>query len=258
MGQNFTPIPMGALAVPSTFNNPLGELDAAIGKHNLDATVDPTANDDADDGYGVGSRWVNVATDSAFMCVDATPGAAIWTQLNAAEGGGAVEVIALTVLTEEATTVAFSSIPGDYEVLQLHWLIRDECANDELYVQFNDDTGYSYQHYTRERYDYADIYESISATSLVIASLTGSNINPPASYANPGTLWIPGYAGTTFYKSLHAHVGVFYSSINPNYPSGGVGRWLSTSAITKILLGSTYGYHFEVGSRFVLLGIKGS
>jgi hypothetical protein len=47
-------------------------------RSNRNATVDPTANDDSGDGYAVGSYWVNVTDDKAFVCVDATAASAVW------------------------------------------------------------------------------------------------------------------------------------------------------------------------------------
>jgi hypothetical protein len=39
---------------------------------------DPTVNDDTDDGYGVGRRWLNTTTDAEFVLLDSTAGAAVW------------------------------------------------------------------------------------------------------------------------------------------------------------------------------------
>lgn len=47
-------------------------------KHNLTATTDPTVNDDASQGYSIGSMWVNGSADTIFFCADATVGAAVW------------------------------------------------------------------------------------------------------------------------------------------------------------------------------------
>ena len=54
-------------------------------KHNYSATAAPTTGDDVDDGYGVGSMWVDVTGDAVYFCVDATAGAAVWKQV---DGGG--------------------------------------------------------------------------------------------------------------------------------------------------------------------------
>lgn len=45
----------------------------------FDAIVAPTVNNDNTEGYIVGSRWVNVALDIEYACLDASTGAAFWT-----------------------------------------------------------------------------------------------------------------------------------------------------------------------------------
>jgi hypothetical protein len=255
MAIHFTPIADEAPADAGTFNAALAALDAAIGTHNYAATAPPTANDDEADGYHAGSWWVDGNGGKVYVCLDPTEGAAIW----AATGGGAAPsaVLGLTVLASPAATVTFSNVPGGYETLQLHWLARVGASGEKLYAQLNDDTGGSYEYYNRYLYNAGTIDEDIGATRLVFAQLTGGAYAHPASYASPGTAWIPGYAGTTFYKSLHAHFGDYYSSAHPNYPSGGVGRWYSTSAVTKILLGLVSGNNFDTGSRFLLIATGG-
>ena len=43
-----------------------------------DADADPTATDDADDGFAAGSRWINAAAGRVFVCADPAAGAAVW------------------------------------------------------------------------------------------------------------------------------------------------------------------------------------
>ena len=57
------------------------------GFDNLTATRKPTVNDDSDDGYAVNSRWIDVTNDLAYVCVDASPGAAVWLLDSEKEGG---------------------------------------------------------------------------------------------------------------------------------------------------------------------------
>jgi len=45
---------------------------------NLEATTDPTTHDDVWDGYAVGSRWINVEAERAFVCLHNEANAAIW------------------------------------------------------------------------------------------------------------------------------------------------------------------------------------
>jgi len=67
----------------------------AIIKKKLDATQAPTVNNDIDEGYAVGSRWVDVTNDKEYVCLDNTDGAAVWTETTEA-GGGATTFTGLT------------------------------------------------------------------------------------------------------------------------------------------------------------------
>lgn len=46
--------------------------------NNYEATAAPGVGDDSDDGYSVGSVWINTTADDAYICCDATVGAAVW------------------------------------------------------------------------------------------------------------------------------------------------------------------------------------
>jgi hypothetical protein len=50
-------------------------------KSNPTAVVAPAVGDDSDAGYGVGSLWTDTAAGDAYICVDATAGAAVWKQI---------------------------------------------------------------------------------------------------------------------------------------------------------------------------------
>lgn len=52
----------------------------------LNATADPTANDDAADGYSEGSLWIDTTNDKAWVCVDPTTTAAVWKQIDSSGG----------------------------------------------------------------------------------------------------------------------------------------------------------------------------
>jgi hypothetical protein len=51
-------------------------------KKNNYTTTSPSVNDDSGDGYAVGSQWFNSTLKRAFVCVDATAGAAIWRRID--------------------------------------------------------------------------------------------------------------------------------------------------------------------------------
>ncbi len=46
----------------------------------VDKTGDPTATDDNSYGYGVGTRWVNNLKNTAWVCISAASGAAVWNR----------------------------------------------------------------------------------------------------------------------------------------------------------------------------------
>jgi hypothetical protein len=49
-------------------------------KSKLDATVDPTVDNDETEGYAQDSKWFNTASGEIFMLIDATDGAAVWVK----------------------------------------------------------------------------------------------------------------------------------------------------------------------------------
>ncbi|UAT28878.1 tail protein [Dinoroseobacter phage vB_DshP-R7L] len=65
-------------------------------QNNFAATTDPAVGNDNTEGYTVGSVWVNTTADTAWVCLDASTGAAVWTESTAAGGGGASIFTALT------------------------------------------------------------------------------------------------------------------------------------------------------------------
>lgn len=57
-------------------------------QHNLRASLPPAPGDDSGDGYVPGSVWVDRVADKAYICLDASLGAAVWTEITQAGGGG--------------------------------------------------------------------------------------------------------------------------------------------------------------------------
>jgi len=86
-------------------------------KHNFTATAAPTTGDDADDGYGVGSIWIDVTGDDVYMCVDGTAGAAVWEQLNGASGTSATLTTKGDLLTRTSSAEARLAVGTDGQVL---------------------------------------------------------------------------------------------------------------------------------------------
>jgi hypothetical protein len=55
-------------------------------KNNYAASAAPGTGDDDGDGYSVGSIWIDTTGDDAYICVDASTGAAVWLPFDSASG----------------------------------------------------------------------------------------------------------------------------------------------------------------------------
>jgi hypothetical protein len=65
-----------------------------VHKSNVSASA-PTVNDDSDDGYDIGSRWLNTTTGILYIATAVTVGAAVWTAI---AGSGAAPATATYLL----------------------------------------------------------------------------------------------------------------------------------------------------------------
>jgi len=72
--------------------------------NSLDNAVAPAVIDDSNDGYSVGSRWIDTTADKEYVCLDATVGAAVWTETT---GGGVTVEDEGTPLATVADTLDF-------------------------------------------------------------------------------------------------------------------------------------------------------
>lgn len=95
-------------------------------KVNLAASVAPTANDDSGSGYAVGSRWINTSTDQEYVCSDATPTAAVWTETT---GGGSTTDVYVSRTSGEGDLANFSAgFPDIYPPLY-------DSGDNESYIE---------------------------------------------------------------------------------------------------------------------------
>lgn len=86
---------------------------AALNK--LDATVAPVAGDDSADGYSVGSLWIDVTADLAYVCVDASEAAAVWQGISASGGldaEGVEDVVGALVVGGTGITATYDDGVG--------------------------------------------------------------------------------------------------------------------------------------------------
>jgi len=69
--------------------NPLSrDLDYYKNKpKDTSATTAPGVGDDSADGYTVGSFWFDTVAEEGYVCLDTSPGAAVWKGITSVAGG---------------------------------------------------------------------------------------------------------------------------------------------------------------------------
>jgi hypothetical protein len=82
----------------------------------LDATAAPGVTNDVDEGYSVGSRWLDITADTAYICLDATDGAAVWKRIDNEVAGGVLNNFAAT------TDPAVGDDSGDGYAVGSRWI----------------------------------------------------------------------------------------------------------------------------------------
>jgi hypothetical protein len=130
-----TPDPTGegGLVINDNFKN----IADRIGPSNYTAIADPTVNDDESAGYFVGSRWLNTATNTEFICSDNTTGAAVWVNPVATSAS----IYNLEITTTDATPTELLiggaggsrlTIPADSAIMfEVHVVGRNDNVNNQ-------------------------------------------------------------------------------------------------------------------------------
>lgn len=169
-------------------------------------------------------------------------------------GSGAMTKIAEVVLGADGPTIAFNTIPGTYRNLKILLTGRSDDSTPDVYMQYNGDTG--------TNYDFAGGYHGSGngdITGFGVAKALIANIAPtaaPAGCAGVSEITIFDYARTVWNKAAR--------SVTHRMDGAGAGyvlmwgmTWLSTAAITDILLGKQAGAgNFKAGTVASLYGIS--
>lgn len=183
--------------------------------------------------------------------------------INAGSGaliaGAAFESIASATGTGSSGTITFSSIPSNYQHLQIRVFgVSTNTSQDTstgIYVTFNGDSGTNYTRHALEG-DGAGLYLTGSTGNSYIyvrshALSTGGNIG------GASVIDIHDYANTSKYTTLRAFGGADLNTTTNLRAFVGLfsGLWLNTSAVSSITIQSGGG-NFATSSQFALYGIK--
>ena len=171
---------------------------------------------------------------------------------------GAMIPIATSTVSSATATVTFSSIPQNYEHLQIRFLAQSNRASansgDYFSVRFNSDSGSNYNlgHQLSGDGSSASSYANgNNGTSLLIERIV--NYESGANIFTPGITDILDYKNTNKYKTTRSLLGYDYiSGGQANFASG---LWMSTAAISSISI-SMVSAQFTQYSTLALYGIK--
>lgn len=106
--------------------------------NNLAATDAPDANDDINDGYNVGSVWINVTLNKGYICTQSTAEIAIWKEVGAAGSGANIANTDLTFdanhyanLNGKTWTLGGTAVIGSEKIsLQKDTLVKGSDTSD--------------------------------------------------------------------------------------------------------------------------------
>lgn len=170
-----------------------------------------------------------------------------------APAGGSFESIATATGTGSSNSITFSSIPSTYQHLQLR--ISYLATATKLFLQPNGDTN------TANFARHSLFGDGSTVSALGVAASTSpfiTNLGADSSTTNPTVVIIDihDYASTSKNKTIRVFTGI------DNNGSGAINvnsiLWMSTTAISSLVIPNQNGTNYTTSSTFALYGIKGA
>lgn len=149
-----------------------------------------------------------------------------------------------------AASVTFSSIPGTYKHLQLRAFVPFASGVNSVALQFNGDTGSNYTFH--QIYGTGSAAGSNAATSATKAGLGITSTGSP--YGSVAVIDLLDYVSTSKYKTARSLTGT--DSNGAGVVSLRSSLWLSTNAISSILVAFDNAVNLPQYSTFSLYGVK--
>jgi len=168
--------------------------------------------------------------------------------------GAMIPIATVTVGTSQST-ITFSSIPQNYEHLQLRWIARSDRAatQDFVDIRLNSDTGANYAaHLLYGEGAAASAAAYVSNTSVGIVFMPAASST--ASVFSVGVMDILDYTNTNKYTTTRTLGGADINGSGRIVLGSGV--WMNTAAVTTLTIITDNASTFTQYSSFVLYGIK--
>ena len=164
--------------------------------------------------------------------------------------------IASTTLAS-AGAITFSSIPQNFTHLQLRLFARSDFASAVAsgFIRINGDSGSSYPYHYMQGDGSSSVASGTTATTVGFLGNFPAASTAASNYSSV-IVDIMDYTNTNKNKTIKAFSGFDANGTGQVFLASTV--WLSTSAITSILLVSGGGANFIAGTRADLYGIATS
>jgi len=175
-----------------------------LGVFHNESTIDPTINDDAVNGYSVGTIWINTTSNDSFLLTDATATAANWEQINIGSTGstGTLDDAYNNDIGERTITVDDGDIAWDL-TLANNFVIDLQGTGDFIiqnaginFATFSDTGNLTVD---------GQIYTNTTATKYMWLDLTGSvRTSAGTGSVNGGTSPVVRFDGTDISRARWA------------------------------------------------------
>ena len=173
--------------------------------------------------------------------------------------GAMIPIATTTVGAGGSSTITFSSIPQNYEHLQIRGIARSTATtsttgySDSAFIRFNNDGSANYAaHHLDGNGSAYDVGADTSSTSAIIWDLGGAFTTQTANSFEVFVYDILDYSNTFKYKTLRVLGGADYNGYGRISIQSGL--WQNTSAVNTITI--TNSVNFAQYSHFALYCIK--
>jgi hypothetical protein len=177
-------------------------------KNNLAGTAAPDADNDTDESYTVSSMWYDTTNDKAYVCLDNTDGAAVWTEVTAGAAGGEANTAssqgsgASIYYQKSGVDLQFNGLKSENNLMTV---TVDAVSNDveftvnEANIDHDALTNFlSTEHFTEGSIDHTNITNiGTNAHSAIDTHIASTNIHyAQSSITTVGTIGTGVWQGT--------------------------------------------------------------